>query len=108
MFHLRCTGLHLIRAKRSGLDGSEVRFSATELDVCIQFALKELANENWRARFDPETDRIADQDLIEASGQLRRKVANLIGVREQHDGGADFANQLFQRGREGVSGVGGK
>ncbi len=81
---------------------------AAELYVGVQFALKKLANENRRARFHAEADGVADQDLIEASGQLGREVADLIGVRKQHDGRADFADQLFQRRGEAVGGVGGE
>ena len=98
----------MIRAKRAGLDGSEVRFSAAELDVGIELALKKLANENGRAGFDAKSDGVADQDLIEASGELGCEVANLIGVRKEHDRRTDFANELFQRGSESVGGVGGE
>ena len=76
---------HLIRPKRAGLNRREMRFGAAEFHVRVQLALKKLANENGRALDHAEADAIADQDLVEASGEFRSEVAHLIGVREQHD-----------------------
>ena len=95
VLHLRRAVLELIRSKRAGLDGSEMRRRAARLHVGVQFALKKLPHENGRAGFDAKADRVADQHLAEARRQLGREVAHLIGVRKQHQRGANFADQLL-------------
>ncbi len=96
----------LIRSKRAGLDGCKVRLASARLHVGIQFALKELPHENRRAGFHAKADRVADQHLIEPRGQLRREIAHLVGVREEHNRRIDFADQLLERGRVAVGRVG--
>ena len=73
-----------------------------ELHIGVQLALKKLAHENGRAGFDAKPDHVADQDLVEARGQLGREVADLIGVRKQHDRRVDFADQLLERRGEAI------
>src|SRR5581483_2040954 len=99
--HLRASRLNLLGAKSSRLYRNKVWRSASRLEIGVQLALKELPHKN-RTAFVAHADHIADQDLVEARCQLRSEIADLIGVRKQHERWRDLSDQLLQRRREPV------
>ena len=82
------SGFQGVGAVGARLHGSEVGRIAGEAHVHVELALKELAHQHEFAILDAMADHVADRYAAERGGQLRQKVAHLVGVREDHDLGA--------------------
>ena len=83
-FHGRRAAFQRIRPPRACLQRGEHRTRAAHPHIAVQLALKELAHERQRSGFHARRDHVAHQHLRKPRGQLGREIADLIGVREQH------------------------
>ena len=95
----------LIAAKRAGLKRRKPRRRAGKRHVGRRLALEHLAHEDQPAVFVAVADAIADHALAERRGQLRREIAHLVGVRQQHQVGLGLRDRLAERDGEAVGRV---
>ena len=96
---------NLIAAKRAVLQGNEVGRLASKTDVGSEFPLKHLPHKEQLLALFLIADHIRNQTTAERRGQLRREVAHLVGVRHQHQTRLFAADELLQRGHEGIRSV---
>jgi hypothetical protein len=83
-----------VRAKRARLEGSEPGRGALKRYVGRGLALKHLAHENQLAAFVAIANAVANHAFAEHGGKLGREVANLVGVREEHQIGLSGVDDL--------------
>ncbi len=60
---------------------------AAGFDIGVEFALEKLAHKH-RTAFDAIPDHVADQNLAEAGGDFGSKIADLVGMGKEDDGGS--------------------
>ncbi len=84
-----------VSAKRAGLERSKPRAFSGKDHVGGGAALKHLAHENQFAVLVAIINAIADHSFVHRRGKFRRKVADLIGVREQNQVGLDRLDDLL-------------
>jgi len=91
----------LVRAVCARLQRREVRRGAGEARVHVHLALKKLPRQNQLPVVDAVRNGAAHRHFAQGGGQLRQEIANLVGVREKHDGRLRLLEKLPQR--DGVS-----
>ncbi len=97
--------LHQIRVPRTCLNRDEERSVARDRYIAIQLPLKKLPDENGSATLHSHRDDIADKRAAKSRGELRTKIANLIGVWKQDQLWVGLADQGLQRGSVAVGRV---
>src|SRR5690349_11461272 len=91
-----------VRAKRPGLKRSKPWCCAGKRDVRRGLPLEHLPDENELAAFIAVADGVADHAFAKHSGELRSKVANLVGMRKQNKVRLGRFNDLLEGNAETV------
>ncbi len=90
-------GGHVVSAKGTGLKRCKPRPGALERHIRGGLALKHLSHKHQPAVLIAIPRAIANHPLAERCSKLRRKIAHLIGMRQQHEIGLRLLDNLCQR-----------
>src|SRR5262249_34928006 len=100
-----CVRFDKISAKCARLERGEPGTSAQERHIRRRLTLKHLPDEDQLASFVAIAHAIADHPFAERGGQLRREVADLIGMRKENQIGPGGFDDLFERDAVAIGGV---
>ena len=92
----RCTLLHLVGAKRSGLEAGEPGTAAGDRNIGGELALEHLPNKQQLAVLVFESDAVGNQGDAERGGELGSKIPHLVGVRHEHEFGLALLDEILE------------